>query len=117
MKAKILFKEAFQHKETNCTVIADDGRVDKTAISSIEHHGKKLEGYIRNHPRFLYSLQPVPVNDGSLVVKLMADAAEKANVGSMAAVAGVLADLAVKDMTLEGSEVFVIENGGGFRHL
>lgn len=42
----------------------------------------------------------------------MADATEKANVGPMAAVAGVLADLAVKDMTLEGSEVSVIENGG-----
>jgi ApbE superfamily uncharacterized protein (UPF0280 family) len=43
---------------------------------------------------------------------LMAEASEKANVGPMAAVAGVLADLAVEDMALAGSEVAVVENGG-----
>jgi hypothetical protein len=42
----------------------------------------------------------------------MAEAAEKANVGPMAAVAGVLADLAVKDMLIDGCEVAVVENGG-----
>jgi ApbE superfamily uncharacterized protein (UPF0280 family) len=42
----------------------------------------------------------------------MAEAAEKANVGPMAAVAGVLADLAVKDMLSAGCEVAVVENGG-----
>jgi ApbE superfamily uncharacterized protein (UPF0280 family) len=112
MKAKGLFKEVFQYKETNCTIIADNERAVKTAISSIKHHRKKLEEYCRIHPMFLYSLRPLPVDKGPLVVKLMADAAEKANVGPMAAVAGVLADLAVKDMTHVGSEVAVIENGG-----
>jgi ApbE superfamily uncharacterized protein (UPF0280 family) len=42
----------------------------------------------------------------------MAEAAEKANVGPMAAVAGVLADLAAKDMIRDGCEVAVVENGG-----
>ena len=42
----------------------------------------------------------------------MANAAEKANVGPMAAVAGVLADLAVKDMLAAGCEVAVVEDGG-----
>lgn len=112
MKAKGLFKEVFQYKETNCTIIADNERAVKTAISSIKYHRKKLEEYSRIHPMFLYSLQPLHVDKGPLVVKLMADAAEKANVGPMAAVAGVLADLAVKEMTLNGSEVAVIENGG-----
>ena len=42
----------------------------------------------------------------------MAEYAEKANVGPMAAVAGVLADLAVEEMLLAGSEVAVVENGG-----
>jgi len=112
MKTKNLFKEVFQYKETSCTIIADNERAVKTAISSIKRHRKELEEYVRNHPRFLYSLSPVPVSEGPLVVRLMADAAEKANVGPMAAVAGVLADLAVKDMTLDGSEVAVVENGG-----
>ena len=46
------------------------------------------------------------------MAKLMAEAAEKANVGPMAAVAGVLADLAAKDMIRDGCEVAVVENGG-----
>jgi len=112
MKAKNLFKETFQYKETNCTIVADKERAIKTAISSIKYHRKQLDEYVRKHPKFLYSLCPVPVDEGPLVVRLMADAAEKANVGPMAAVAGVLADLAVKEMILNGSEVAVIENGG-----
>jgi len=92
--------------------MADNERAVKTAMSSIKYHRKKLEKYIRNHPRFLYSLRPVPVNEGPLIVRLMADAAEKANVGPMAAVAGVLADLAVKNMTIDESKVAVVENGG-----
>jgi ApbE superfamily uncharacterized protein (UPF0280 family) len=42
----------------------------------------------------------------------MAEAAEKAAVGPMAAVAGVLADLAVQDMLSAGCEVAVVEDGG-----
>jgi uncharacterized protein len=46
------------------------------------------------------------------VARLMAEAAEKADVGPMAAVAGVLADLAMKDMLNAGCKVAVVENGG-----
>ena len=42
----------------------------------------------------------------------MAQAATKAGVGPMAAVAGVLADLAVEDMIKAGASVAVVENGG-----
>ena len=112
MKTKNLFKQAFQFKETNCTIIADNESAINTAVSSVKHHRKQLEKYIQTHPKFLYSLQPVPVDEGPRIVRLMAEASEKANVGPMAAVAGVLADLAVEDMALAGSEVAVVENGG-----
>ena len=112
MKTKNLFKQVFQFKETNCTIIADDESAINTATSSIKHHRKQLEKYTQTHPKFLYSLQPVPVIKGPRIVRLMAEASEKANVGPMAAVAGVLADLAVEDMALAGSEVAVVENGG-----
>ena len=112
MKTKNLFKQAFQFKETNCTIIADDESAINTATSSIRHHRKQLEKYIQDNPKFLYSLQPVPVIKGPRIIRLMAEASEKANVGPMAAVAGVLADLAVEDMALAGSEVAVVENGG-----
>jgi len=112
MKTKNLFKQAFQFKETNCTIIADDESAINAAASSIKHNRKQLEKYIQTHPKFLYSLQPVPADKGPRIVRLMAKASENANVGPMAAVAGVLADLAVEDMALAGSKVAVVENGG-----
>jgi ApbE superfamily uncharacterized protein (UPF0280 family) len=109
---KNLFKEAFQLKESQCTIIADKQEAIKTAIESIKHHRKQLEEYAGSHPKFLYTLEPLPVPQKPLVAKLMTEAAEKANVGPMAAVAGVLADLAVKDMLHAGCAVAVVENGG-----
>jgi ApbE superfamily uncharacterized protein (UPF0280 family) len=107
-----LFKEAFQHKETRCTIIADKEQAIKTAIESIRRNRKQLEDYARSNPTFLYTLEPIPVPNEPLVARLMAEAAEKANVGPMAAVAGVLADLTVKDMIADGCSVAVVEDGG-----
>ena len=107
-----LFKEAFQFKETQCTIIADKKHGIQTAINSIKQNRKALEEYGEIHPNFLYTLEPTPAPAEPLVAKLMAEAAEKAEVGPMAAVAGVLVDLAVKDMTAAGCEVAVVENGG-----
>jgi ApbE superfamily uncharacterized protein (UPF0280 family) len=112
MKKKNLFKRAFRHKESNCTIISDKESVIEKAISSIEHHRRQLEEYIKEHPQFLHSLEPVAVDDGPKVVRLMAEASAKAGVGPMAAVAGVLADLAVEEMVSDGCSVAVVENGG-----
>jgi ApbE superfamily uncharacterized protein (UPF0280 family) len=107
-----LFKEAFQLKESQCTVIADKPEGIQAAKDSIKRHRRRLEAYIKTNPTFLHTLEPIPAPSKPLVAKLMAEAAEKANVGPMAAVAGVLADLAVKDMLRAGCEVAVVENGG-----
>ncbi|MFA5365898.1 MAG: UPF0280 family protein [Candidatus Bathyarchaeia archaeon] len=107
-----LFKEAFQLKESNCTVVSDKQNGIETARASIQHHREQLEAYIKDNPRFLYSLEPVTVDAGPRVAVLMALAAKRANVGPMAAVAGVLADLAVQDMLKTGCKVAVVENGG-----
>lgn len=112
IKPKNLFKQDFQCKESRCTIISDKEDAIKAAISSIESHRERLEKYTRNHPKFLYFLQPIRVDKGPKIVKLMAEAADKAGVGPMAAVAGVLADLAVEDMVLNGAKVAVVENGG-----
>ena len=112
MKTKNLFKKAFNFKETNCTIISDSEYSIDLAISSIKHHRRQLEIYVRENPKFLYALSPVHVENGPKIVKLMAGYAGKAGVGPMAAVAGVLADLAVEEMLLAGSEVAVVENGG-----
>lgn len=112
MKTKNLIKRAFRLKESNCTIISDRESAIEKATSSIEHHRNQLEKYIQKYPEFFYSLEPVPVDKGPKVARLMAEASLKANVGPMAAVAGVLADLAVEEMIHEGSKVAVVENGG-----
>ena len=107
-----LFKEAFQLKESQCTVITDKQEGIQAAKNSIKRHRRRLEAYIKTNPKFFHTLEPEAVPTKPLVAKLMAEAAEKANVGPMAAVAGVLADLAVKAMLRAGCEVAVVENGG-----
>ena len=67
---------------------------------------------LRANPKFLHTLTPIPAPEKPLVAKLMALAAEKADVGPMAAVAGAIADLAVEDMKRVGCEVAVVEDGG-----
>jgi ApbE superfamily uncharacterized protein (UPF0280 family) len=112
MKKNSLFRRAFRLKESNCTIISDREDTIKKAIGSIEHHRNQLEKYVQENPEFLYSLQPVPVKSGPKVARLMAEASLKADVGPMASVAGVLADLAIEAMVSAGSKVAVVENGG-----
>jgi ApbE superfamily uncharacterized protein (UPF0280 family) len=107
-----LIRAPFQYKHSNCTLISDKQAGIEAAIASIKVNSEQLESYGKVNPKFFWSLKPVSALDGPLVVKLMAEAAAKANVGPMAAVAGVLADLAVKDMVGLGCEVAVVEDGG-----
>ena len=107
-----LFKENFTLKETQCTIISDKQLGIQTAVKSIKQNRQQLEIYIRANPKFLYTLKPIPLPEKPLVAKLMAQAAEKAGVGPMAAVAGVIADLAVDAMVHEGCDVAVVEDGG-----
>jgi ApbE superfamily uncharacterized protein (UPF0280 family) len=107
-----LHREAFTLKESQCHVIADKQEGIQAAKDSLKQNRQLLEAYFKTNPTFLHALQPVAVPTEPLVAKLMAEAAEKAAVGPMAAVAGVLADLAVKDMLIVGCDVAVVENGG-----
>jgi ApbE superfamily uncharacterized protein (UPF0280 family) len=110
--ASNLFKETFSLKETVCTIICDKQQAIQTAKESIKRNHQALEIYTRAHPKFLYTLEPITAPAEPLVAKLMALAAEKAGVGPMAAVAGVIADLAVNDMLKTGCKVAVVEDGG-----
>jgi uncharacterized protein len=109
---KQLLKECFTYKESQCTIISDQKKAIDAAKESIERNYLELELYIRANPKFLHNLTPIHVPDKPAVAKLMARAAEKANVGPMAAVAGAIADLAVQEMLNAGFEVAVVEDGG-----
>ena len=107
-----LFKQVFEVQESRGVIVSDRESAFVTAVDSIKRNRKALEDFAAHNRMFLESLKPVAVPAEPLVAKLMAEAAEKTGVGPMAAVAGVLADLAVADMVAEGCKVAVVENGG-----
>ncbi len=109
---KGLFKRVFELKDSRGTIIADKERAIDVAVESIRRNRELLENFAKCHRLFLESLKPVKVPAEPLVAKLMAKAALKTDVGPMAAVAGVLADLAVADMVAEDCKVAVVEDGG-----
>lgn len=86
--------------------------LSQQALAAIEEYRSPLEAYIRSHPLFLHSLEPVEVESSApLIVKTMAEAARAANVGPMAAVAGALAELVGRKL-LEHTDEVIVENGG-----
>ena len=107
-----LYKESFSIRESSCSIICDKKVGIHIAKESINKNRVALENYCVTNPLFLSSFEPVHVTDGPLIVNLMSIYSEKANVGPMAAVAGVLADMAVSDMIKEKCKVAVVENGG-----
>lgn len=82
------------------------------ALLTLAAERRALETYIGAHPEFLRSLEPVEVMaTAPAVVLRMAQAAQTAGVGPMAAVAGALAD-AVGRFLLRTSREVIVENGG-----
>jgi len=72
----------------------------------------KLEGYIEQHPNFLTSLEPFPVDENApYIVKAMAEAAARVGVGPMASVAGAIAEFVGNELLAFSPEV-IVENGG-----
>lgn len=110
--ARNLFKETFTLKDSVCTIICDTQQGIKAAKQSITHNRQTLETYIKINQKFFYTFDPLPAPKKPYVANLMAVAAQRANVGPMAAVAGVIADIAVSDMLKTGCKVAVVEDGG-----
>lgn len=84
----------------------------KEAIQAIRECRSIIEDYIRKHPEFLHSLEPVaPLTDAPKIVADMCQAARIAGVGPMAAVAGAVSRF-VGERLLEKSGEVIVENGG-----
>ncbi len=107
-----LLKKSFTLNESQCTIISDKQDAIQAAQESIKRNRQELELFIRANPAFLHTLTPVAAPEKPFVAKIMAEAAQKADVGPMAAVAGAIADLAVAEMKKTGCAVAVVENGG-----
>jgi len=82
------------------------------ATKLVEKYRRSLESYIERHTDFLTSLEPIKVNGNApLIVKAMANASARVNVGPMAAVAGAIAEFVGKEL-LDYTPEIIIENGG-----
>ena len=98
-------------KETDLYIRAATD-LSRKAHKLVVKYRDKLESYIEQHPAFLTSLTPLPVDESApLIVKEMAVSAAKVGVGPMAAVAGAIAEFVGNELSATSPEV-IVENGG-----
>lgn len=107
-----MIREHFQFRETIATILADDPAHIASAKSGMISARQELERYIARDPFFAITYDPYTPGDGGKVVGRMADAAWKAGVGPMAAVAGAIAWSGLEAMIEAGALFGVIDNGG-----
>lgn len=82
------------------------------AFSIAGKYRLQIEDYIKACPEFLTSLSPIePMPDAPYIINAMCDAAGKAGVGPMAAVAGALSEMTGREL-LNFSDEVIVENGG-----
>jgi ApbE superfamily uncharacterized protein (UPF0280 family) len=99
-------------KETHAVVIAEKSYIP-VAEAEIRRQRKFIEDYIAEDPVFFRTLTPHSVRpDAPEIIRRMADAAAKVDVGPMAAVAGAIAEFALKAVLAKGAEHAIIDNGG-----
>ncbi|MDI6689110.1 MAG: UPF0280 family protein [Actinomycetota bacterium] len=92
--------------------ISANGNFYHQALEAVLKYRKDLEEFIAKHPIFKTTLKPYDVPDSAPeIVKSMAEAARKVDVGPMAAVAGAIAEFVGRDL-LKFSREVIVENGG-----
>ena len=112
MKTRI-FTERRRFKESSILFKSEKREAISAAISTIIVHRMELETYVALYPKFRYALSPITIEvKAPRIVKLIAESTVSFNIGPMAAVAGVLADLAVEAILNAGAKIAIVENGG-----
>ncbi|MBP2045692.1 UPF0280 family protein [Methanobacterium aggregans] len=113
MNSRNIKIKRIQIHETNLLVKTD--LEVRELYSFVFKQREELKGYIRKDPDFLTSLEPVIIEsheDAPQIVKLMARAGRKAEVGPMAAVAGTISQLSMGFLLNKGSKYVIVDNGG-----
>lgn len=109
MNRKRIYK-TFIHKEAVFRICCD--RFD-AVIQEILKQRKILEDYIQKQPAFQHALEPIELlPEAPDAAQRMAHAAALVNVGPMAAVAGIMAQLAAEAGLKAGAKEAIVENGG-----
>jgi uncharacterized protein len=107
-----MIRVPFRFRETIATILADDLAYVAAAKDGIFAARQELEAYISRDPFFASTFDPYTPDSDDLIIVRMADAARKAGVGPMAAVAGAIAWAGVEAMQEIGASFGVIDNGG-----
>jgi ApbE superfamily uncharacterized protein (UPF0280 family) len=101
-----------QIQETDLHILATRD-VKERAMELVIQYRLQLENYIVKHPLFLATLDPLPLDFlAPPLVREMLVAGQKAGVGPMAAVAGVIAEFVGKALAADGIQEIIVENGG-----
>jgi ApbE superfamily uncharacterized protein (UPF0280 family) len=107
-----MIREHFQFRETIATILADEPAHIAAAKAGMISARQELERYLARDPFFAITYDPYTPDNGGKVVGRMADAARRAGVGPMAAVAGAIAWSGIEAMMDAGALFGVIDNGG-----
>lgn len=100
-------------QETDLQVFSDKPIDEDFVAERVRFYRRQIQSYIEKDKRFLTSLKPITVElNAPSIVKAMSNAARKANVGPMAAVAGAIAQFLGKDLLKKDYQELIIENGG-----
>ena len=98
-------------KETDLFILAEKN-LSTQAKKAVQNCREILEKYIKQKPSFLTNLAPIPIDPfAPPIIASMIWAAQKTNVGPMAAVAGAVAEFVGQELLKHCSQV-IIENGG-----
>ncbi len=92
--------------------IATETDLSKEAARILRRERAVVESYIRAHPGFATSLEPLACpSDAPAIIREMSAAAQAAGVGPMAAIAGAVAEFVGRELGRFSNEV-IVENGG-----
>lgn len=105
-----MITERIQIDETNILLKTD--LINHGLQNFILRQRMDLINYIRKNKDFMISFEPVEVEEAPLIVKIMAEAGEIADVGPMAAVAGTISELSMNFLVNKGAGYAIVENGG-----
>lgn len=111
VKAENLVKFEIIEKESDLLILANSNLYDKALAATLKCR-TDLENYITADQQFLKTFAPHRLRPKApAIVKAMAQAAKKASVGPMAAVAGAIAESVGREL-LPFTEELIVENGG-----
>jgi len=108
-----LYRYRISAQESDIEIFTDCILEEEFLRKRVLFYRQQIKDYIVRDRRFLVWLKPLAVEKNTFpIVRDMAQAAEIANVGPMASVAGAIAQYLGKAVLAKGAKEVIVENGG-----